>query len=101
MSLSLRMMSRLLGVSLTLLSPSKASPPLIAPSPMTATTCLSVSPRCIVATLMPRAAEMELEAWPQAKVSYSLSEGEGKGRTPPQQRLVWNVSRRPAKILCP
>lgn len=101
MSLSLRMMSRLLGVSLTLLSPSKARPPLMAPSPMTATTCLSVSPRCMAATLMPSAAEIELEAWPHAKVSYSLSAGEGKGRTPPQQRLVWNVSRRPVRILWP
>ena len=62
MLLSLRMMSRLLGVSEALLSPSKASPPLIAPSPITATTFRSGCPCCKAATLMPRAAEMELEA---------------------------------------
>ncbi len=50
---------------------------------------------------IPRAAEMELEACPQAKVSYSLSSGEGNGRMPPSLRLVENCSRRPVRILCP
>ena len=53
------------------------------------------------ATAMPKAAEMLLEAWPQAKVSYSLSKGEGKGRMPPSLRLVLNCSRRPVNILWP
>ena len=39
-SLSLRMISRLLGVLATLFSPSKASPPEMEASPITATTCL-------------------------------------------------------------
>lgn len=112
MSLSLRMMSRSLGVDDTLLSPSKASPPLMAPSPITATTCLGpllpdaagqspARPSRCAATAMPKAAEMELEAWPQVNVSYSLSMGVGKGQMPCSLRLVQNCSRRPVSILCP
>ena len=88
--LSLRMISRSLGDELTLLSPSKARPPLMAPSPITATTCrlpfaftspLSLRSTCALcsATAIPSAAEMLFEACPQVKVSYSLSAGEGKG----------------------
>ena len=40
MSLSFRMMSMSLGLDDTLFKPSKARPPLMAPSPMTATTFL-------------------------------------------------------------
>ena len=50
---------------------------------------------------MPKAAEMELEACPQVKVSYSLSLGEGNGRMPFSFRLVWKLSRRPVRILWP
>ena len=82
----------------TLLSPSKASPPLIAPSPMTATTCL---PLPFAATAMPKAAEIELLACPQANVSYSLSAGLGNGQMPCSFRFVQNRSRRPVSILCP
>ena len=81
MLLSLRMMSMLLGVEETLLRPSKASPPLMLPSPMTATTWRSIC-CCSAATAMPSATEMLLEACPQVLVSYSLSSGEGKGRSP-------------------
>ncbi|CUQ29333.1 Uncharacterised protein [Segatella copri] len=95
------MMSMSLGVLDTLFSPSKASPPLMAPSPMTATTCLSVSPFSRAATAIPSAAEMELLACPQAKVSYSLSKGVGNGRMPCNLRLVQKFSRRPVNILCP
>ena len=52
----------LLGVLETLLSPSKASPPLMAPSPITATVCLSSLPVFLAATAIPNAAEMELLA---------------------------------------
>ena len=85
-----------LGLDDTLFRPSKASPPLMAPSPMTATTFLFLS-----ATAMPNAAEMLFEACPQTKASYSLSSGEGKGRMPPSLRLVEKRSRRPVRILWP
>ena len=89
MSLSLRIMSRLLGVDDTLFSPSKASPPLMAPSPMTAATCLPL-PSAFAATAMPSAADMEFEACPHGKVSYGLSAGDGNGRMPCSMRLVQN-----------
>ena len=101
MLLSLRMTNMSGLATAMLLRASKASPPVSAPSPMTATTwCLS-PPMRRAASDMPSAAEMELEAWPQAKVSYSLSSGEGKGRMPWSLRLVWKASRRPVRILCP
>ena len=69
MLLSLRMMNRSLGVSEALLSPSKARPPLMEPSPMMATTRRCSSCLRWAATDMPSAADMELLAWPQANVS--------------------------------
>ena len=45
-----------------------------------------------------QAAEIEFDACPQVNVSYSLSDGEGKGRMPFSLRLVQNASRRPVKI---
>ena len=62
MLLSFRTMSMLLGVSLVLLRPSKAKPPLMEPSPITATTWRSTSPFFRAATAIPKAAEMELDA---------------------------------------
>ena len=82
MSLSFKMMSMSLGVLETLFKPSKARPPLIAPSPITATMLRSLCPVSRAATAMPSAAEMELLACPQVKVSYSLSSGVGNGRMP-------------------
>ena len=108
MLLSLSTMSMSLGVADTLLSPSKASPPLIAPSPITATTLRPLA--CVPppsaswrfsATAMPSAADIELLAWPHTNVSYSLSSGEGNGIMPCSLRLVQNASRRPVRILCP
>ena len=96
--LSFNMMRMSLEVDETLFKPSKAKPPLIAPSPMTATT-LRFFFKALAATAMPMAAEMELDAWPQVKVSYSLSAGEGKGRKPCNLRLVLNVFLRPVRIL--
>ena len=82
MPLSLSMISRLLGVAEALFNPSKASPPLIAPSPIMATTWRSFSPFFSAATAIPSAAEMEFEACPEVNESYSLSKGEGNGRMP-------------------
>ena len=101
MLLSFRIIRRLLGVAEALFSPSKASPPLMEPSPITATTCRLFSPCFLAATAIPKAAEIEFDACPQVNVSYSLSDGEGKGRMPFSLRLVQNASRRPVKILCP
>ena len=101
MLLSFRIINRLLSVEETLFSPSKAKPPLMEPSPMIATTWRLFSPRCLAATAIPNAAEMELDACPQVKVSYSLSLGEGNGRMPFSFRLVWKASRRPVNILWP
>ena len=72
MLLSFRMMSRSLGDDDTLFNPSKASPPLMAPSPITATTLGGVCcclPATSAATAIPKAAEMELLAWPHMNVS--------------------------------
>ena len=101
MLLSLRMMSMSLGVVDTLLSPSKASPPLMAPSPIIATTCLLPLPVFFAASAIPSAAEIELEACPQTKLSYSLSNGDGKGIIPFSLRLVQKRSFLPVRILCP
>ena len=66
MSLSLRMMSKSLSVEETLFKPSNASPPLIAPSPMMATTlgveCWVLDDEIFDPTAMPNAAEIEFEA---------------------------------------
>ena len=62
MLLSLRITSRFVRFDApALLSPSKASPPVIDPSPMTATTC-RFSPRSSAALAMPKAAEIDTEA---------------------------------------
>ena len=70
----------------------------MAPSPMTATT-LRRSPRSSAALAMPKAAEIETEAWPPPKASYSLSAMRGKPLMPPSCRLWRKASRRPVMIL--
>ena len=57
-------------------------PAVIAPSPITATTRRSL-PAGAMATAMPSAALIEVLEWPTPKVSYSLSERDGKGARPP------------------
>ena len=59
------------------------------------------SPVFRAATAIPSAAEIELEACPHVKVSYSLSIGLGKGLMPCNLRLVEKHPRRPVSILCP
>jgi hypothetical protein len=68
-------------------SASKAMPPVMAPSPMTATTRRGSASRA-AAMAMPMAAEMLVEEWPTPKVSYSLSLRFGKPDSPPAWRIV-------------
>ena len=97
--LSFSIMSRLLGVAEALLRPSNAKPPLIEPSPITATMCLFVSFFRLALTAIPSAAEMEFDACPHVNVSYWLSDGVGNGASPFNFLFVQNLSRLPVKIL--
>ena len=99
MLLSFSIMSKLFGCVQTLFRPSKAKPPVIEPSPMIATTCCSCSSFSVAATAIPSAAEIDVEAWPAIKVSYSLSSGFVNPEMPPNLRLVWNRSLLPVSIL--
>ena len=101
MLLSFKMINMSFGVEDTLFKPSKANPPLIDPSPIIATVCWFFLFKRLAATAIPNAAEIEFEACPHAKVSYSLSEGDGNGRTPLSLRLVEKISFLPVSILCP
>lgn len=56
-----------------LFKPSKANPPVMAPSPMMATDWRSSSPFILAATAMPKAAEIDVEECPVPKASYLLS----------------------------
>ena len=64
-----------------LLRASKACPPVIAPSPITATT-LSPVPFRSFATAIPRAAEIEVDECPTPNASCTLSERLGKPDRP-------------------
>ena len=69
-------------------------------SPIRATVMRSSWPGVFMSAMaMPRAAEIALPAWPQVKVSYMLSEGDGKPLMPPKVRWVANASRRPVSSL--
>ena len=74
-------------------------PALIEPSPITATTRLSL-PWASRAAQKPRAAEIEVAAWAAPKGSYSLSLRLVKPDSPPPWRRVRMRSRRPVRILC-
>ena len=79
---------------------SNATPPVSAPSPITATTWPSgVIPRRI-ASLMPTAIEIDVDAWPAPMASCSDSKIEQNGASPPCLRIVLSASRRPVRILC-
>ena len=82
-----------------LFRPSNASPPVIAPSPISATT-FSSRPMILAAHAKPRAAEIEVDECPVPKQSYSLSLRLGKPLIPPSVRSVLKASRRPVRILC-
>ena len=98
MRLSFRITSRSVFAAPALLSPSKASPPVSAPSPITAITS-RFSPLRADAAAMPSAAEIEVEACPVPNASYSLSLMLGKPLNPFSLRFVRNRSRRPVMIL--
>jgi hypothetical protein len=79
-------------------SPSKATPPVRAPSPTTDTT-LPSWPRWRLPSTMPTPAETAVEACPTPKASCSDSSRSGKPASPPSVRMVWNRSRRPVRSL--
>ena len=70
-----------------LLIASYASPPVRAPSPMIPT-IVSVRPARSRAVAIPSAAEIDVEAWPAPKASYSDSLRIAKPLTPPPWRSV-------------
>ena len=89
MLLSLSTMSRLFLSMEVLFSPSNANPPVIAPSPMIATTLRLIASSPFASRLIasspisiPNAAEILLLACPAMNASYSLSAGVGKGAMP-------------------
>ena len=78
---------------------SKASPPVSAPSPMSATTWY-FSPFKSRARANPTAADSDVLLCPTVNASYGLSSGLGKPDRPPFKRMVSKRSRRPVTILC-
>ena len=78
--------------------PSKAKPPVKAPSPITAMTRASFFKSSFAAS-KPTAAEIEVDACPAPKLSYSLSEIFGKPEIPPSCLIVEKCSARPVKSL--
>ena len=68
MRLSFKTTRRSESAAPALFSPSKASPPVMEPSPITATT-LRLEPWMSRATAMPSAAEIDVDAWPTPNVS--------------------------------
>ena len=79
-------------------------PPVRAPSPITATATPSGSTPASAATTrlasrMPRAAEMEVEAWPVSKASWGLSARLGKPEMPPDLRMLLELLAAPGEEL--
>ena len=73
--------NRFLSIEPACARASYAIPAVIAPSPITAVTCL-FSFFFSAAVIIPSAALMEVLEWPTPKVSYSLSDLTGKGARP-------------------
>lgn len=82
MQLSFSITSRLEFSMPAWFNASKAKPAVMAPSPITATCCLSFSPFNCDATAMPNAADIDVDECPTPKVSYSLSLRLGKPLNP-------------------
>jgi len=97
-SLSFRITTRSLFSSPAWFSPSKAMPPVIEPSPITAITLLWRSFRSR-ATASPSAAEMEVDEWPTSKQSCGDSARLGKPLIPPMVRSVPKLSFLPVSSL--
>ena len=96
--LSFRMITMFLSKYPALFIASYAMPPVMAPSPMMATTWLS-PPLRSRPTAMPSPAEMLVLECPAPKQSYSDSDRLVKGDRPPVWRMVGMPLRRPVKIL--
>ena len=101
MQLSFSTIVILVSVSPAWFIPSNEIPPVIPPSPMTATCCLSFLPWYLEAIAIPRAADIDVEECPTPKVSYSLSEIFGNPDIPLYILFVWNSFFLPVSILCP
>ncbi len=99
MQLSFNTISRLVSAVPAWFMPSKASPAVMAPSPMTAIWCRSRLPCSTEDAAMPKAAEIDVDEWPTPKASKSLSARLGNPARPPYSRLVEKLSRRPVRIL--
>ena len=97
-SLSLSIIIRLDLSVPALLSASSAIPPVMAPSPITATTFSSLPKRSLEAA-KPRAAEIEVEACPAPKASQSLSFLLGKPDSPSIFLSLLSPSFLPVRIL--
>ena len=91
-----------IGMSMppALRSASKETPPVSAPSPITATTLPSSPMPRRIASLRPTAYETEVEAWPAPMMSCSDSWIAQKGARPSYLRIVSSRSRRPVSTLC-
>ncbi len=81
-------------------SASNDTPPVSAPSPITATTLPSGATPWRIASLMPTAYETEVDAWPAPMMSCSDSPIEQNGASPWYLRIVPSWSRRPVSTLC-
>ncbi len=79
---------------------SKATPPVMAPSPITAATRPSTPTPWRMASLSPTPYPIEVEAWPAPMMSCSDSKIEQNGASPAYLRIVASWSRRPVRILC-
>ena len=97
MSLSFRIIKTFGLICPVWLNASNAIPAVIAPSPITATFFFSDS--AWEATAMPRSALIDVLECPTPNESYSLSEIEGKGASPPFFRIVWIWFFLPVRIL--
>ena len=79
---------------------SNATPPVIAPSPITATTLpWSPRPRWRMPSLIPTAYPTDVEAWPAPMMSCGDSSLEQNGARPSYWRIVCSRSRRPVSTL--
>ncbi len=100
-SLSLRMTSRSAPETPALFIASKAMPPVIAPSPMTATDLRWLALQRARPRAMPSAALIEVLECPAPKASYSLSPRRRKPREAAALAHACGIaSRRPVSTLC-
>ena len=97
--LSFNITSKFLFDLPALFKASKATPPVIEPSPITAA-IFSLPPDKSLAQAIPNAMETDVELCPAVKVSYSLSLGFGKPEIPFNCLRVENSSFLPVIILC-